>query len=338
MRRSFPAFIVTLAMVGCATAESVGDPLEGDGTGGHGNSGGGGANGGNPAGGGAAVGGKSGAAGSGDAAGTAGAAGSSGAAGSAGSGGAAGSSGAAGSAGTSGAAGSAGASGAAGSAGTSGAAGSAGASGAAGSAGSAGASGAAGSSGASGSAGAGGSAGSAGASGASGNGGSAGNVSVSVCPDGVVEGSEDCDDNNHTTGDGCHDCRWETNCDSNNGAPQVIACGQTKSGGISGNWNDVEGVRCATADGGQDAQLVFTPSADANVTARYTLNAGGAYLGDHGLFVLEGSCHTALCIGAAYRLGDPWELEFEAKAGLTYYIDVEAPANFPQYSVTLTCN
>ncbi len=265
--------------------------------------------------------------------GTAGNAGAGGGAGAAGKGaGAAGKGG--GTAGTGGGAGKAGTGGGAGKAGTGGGAGKAGTGGGA----TGGASGKAGSSqgGSSGAGQAGTGSGGAGQSGAAGQGGStsgSGGSGGVACGNGTTDAGEDCDDANVKGGDGCSStCKWETSCDDKNGRP-TIACGETKSDSIEGNYGDIDDV-CGQSFAYQDQIFVFEAKNSERVTVTYTAMPDQK---DMGLFVLAGACHGSLCIADAGTEGDRHDVSFDAVAGTTYYLVLEAPSFQPDYTLKVSC-
>ena len=167
--------------------------------------------------------------------------------------------------------------------------------------------------------------------GAGGQSGSAGSGSGG-CGDGQIGGAEQCDDSNTSSGDGCSStCFYETDCDMDNPRPTII-CGQTLSGNMGGNWGDVQDI-CGKSFLYQDQLYIYTPGVTGEVTVTHTGNRD-----DMAIFVMEGSCHAGLCIGDSTTSGDPKSITFTARAGVIYYIDLEAPSAQPSYTITLTCN
>jgi cysteine-rich repeat protein len=244
-----------------------------------------------------------------------------------------GKSGQGGAAGKAGAAGKGGAAGKAGTGGTA-AAGKAGAGSGSGSGGTGG-SGIAGTGGSAPIGGSGGSGGSAGTGASGGNGGSgaaAGSTS-SGCGDGALATGEACDDGNTSPGDGCSaDCQWETSCQSDN-QHKPIACGETKSGSLFGAYGDVDEV-CGKSFKYQDAVFVFAATTTGRVTVTYSADPDQT---DIALFVMRGSCHGNLCVGDSTSEGDRHDVSFDAVAGTTYYFDLEAPSEQPDYTLTVSC-
>lgn len=217
---------------------------------------------------------------------------------------------------------------AAGGTGGTGAGGRGGAAGAAGHAGT-GASGTGGVSGTGGTGGAGG--GTAGVGGASATGGTGG--TGSGCGDGSVDPGEDCDDHGTAPGDGCSaTCQWETNCTAKNTHP-ILTCGQTASGSFEGKYSDVATI-CGATFKYQDVVFEFRSTAAQHVTVTNTVSPDRP---DTAMFLMRGSCHTALCVADSRMGSDEHTLEFDAEAGVTYYIDFEAPSFQPSYSISLGC-
>jgi cysteine-rich repeat protein len=150
----------------------------------------------------------------------------------------------------------------------------------------------------------------------------------------VVEPGEACDDGAQVSGDGCSSkCAWETSCETDN-ARKPIACGGMVSGDFYGKYGDVNGQCGFDQPYSQDQVLVFAATADAHVTVKFTASPDQT---DMAMFVLRGSCHAKLC-SADSRLGDRHTASFDAVAGTTYYVVIEAPSNQPSYTATLTCD
>jgi cysteine-rich repeat protein len=162
----------------------------------------------------------------------------------------------------------------------------------------------------------------------------AGTGGAGTCGDGTVGGSEQCDDGDTASGDGCSSaCAWETNCQNDN-THYTITCGQTLNGDFFGTYGDIQNL-CGKAFLYQDQIFIFTPLAGANVTVTYTASPDQP---DMAMFVMDGSCHSALCFADSTSNINPHNVTFQAKSGLTYYIDLEAPSQQPNYSITLQCN
>ncbi len=150
----------------------------------------------------------------------------------------------------------------------------------------------------------------------------------------MVGPNEACDDMNGDPGDGCSaSCQWETNCQSDNPHP-TISCGQSRSGSFFGAYGDVENL-CGKPFLYQDQIFVHTASADGTITVSYTASPDRP---DMAIFVMEGSCHSKLCVADSTTTGDRHSVTVPVKAGLTYYIDLEAPSNQPDYTLQLACN
>lgn len=52
---------------------------------------------------------------------------------------------------------------------------------------------------------------------------------------------------------------------------------------------------------------------------------------------MKGSCHTKLCVGDSTTTGNSHDLTFDAVAGATYYIDLEAPSQQPNFTINVAC-
>jgi hypothetical protein len=55
------------------------------------------------------------------------------------------------------------------------------------------------------------------------------------------------------------------------------------------------------------------------------------------MFVMKGSCDSHLCVGDSTSDGQRHDLTFDAEVGLTYYIDLEAPSQQPNYTLSVAC-
>lgn len=51
----------------------------------------------------------------------------------------------------------------------------------------------------------------------------------------------------------------------------------------------------------------------------------------------RGLVDSHLCIGDSTSDGQRHDLTFDAQAGLTYYIDLEAPSQQPNYTLSVAC-
>jgi cysteine-rich repeat protein len=158
------------------------------------------------------------------------------------------------------------------------------------------------------------------------------------CGNGVVEGSEQCDDGNTTGGDGCSgSCQWESTCS----AGAALACGGSDGGNLFLASNHAEYYSCGTEDAtGGDKIFSFTPSSSGVATVFLDVDQDG-FLGDNlDLYVLEGACNPTLCVSAGEANGDD-TVNFNVSAGLTYFLVVELEAlGFPPsgaYAINLTC-
>lgn len=159
-----------------------------------------------------------------------------------------------------------------------------------------------------------------------------------VCSNHIVETGEACDDGNLASGDGCSaQCQWETNCGTNN-ARQVLECGGAKrTGSFYGAFNDLKASPiCGKSYPNyvQDKLFVFKAPADLTATVRHTTSPNQ---NDTAMFVLRGSCHSGLCIADSISQGDHRTVTFHAEAGVTYFIELKAPSNQPNFEIWLTC-
>jgi cysteine-rich repeat protein len=172
-----------------------------------------------------------------------------------------------------------------------------------------------------------------GAAGAGGGSGAGGAGGAGVCGDGAVGSGEECDDGNAKSGDGCSSsCSFETNCQSDNAHP-AITCGQTLSGSFSGKYGDVDNP-CGKSFKYQDIVFVYKADKSGPVTVNFT---GKPDQADMAMFVMRGACHDKLCFADSTSDGERHDVSFDAEAGVTYYIDLEAPSFQPNFSITLQC-
>jgi cysteine-rich repeat protein len=149
-----------------------------------------------------------------------------------------------------------------------------------------------------------------------------------------VDSGEACDDGNQESGDGCSSsCQWETNCQKDN-KHLPISCGESRSGSFSGAYGDVENL-CGKPFKYQDQIFLFQATKGGKVTVTYTASPDQP---DMGLFIMTGSCHSALCTADSSSDGKRHDVSFDAVAGVTYFIDLEAPSQQPDYTLSLQCD
>ncbi len=159
-----------------------------------------------------------------------------------------------------------------------------------------------------------------------------------TCGDGVLDGGEECDDGNTTSGDGCSStCAWETNCGTNNTRQTLDCSGTRRTGSFEGKYNDLKVPSIcgkSYSEYVQNQLFVFTSPTDTAVTVTHTTSP---YQNNTAMFVMRGSCHSNLCIADSTASGSHQSVTFEAEAGVTYYIDFKAPSNQPSYEIWASC-
>ncbi|MDY0002432.1 MAG: DUF4215 domain-containing protein, partial [Polyangia bacterium] len=165
-------------------------------------------------------------------------------------------------------------------------------------------------------------------------------IAATSCGNGVLDSGEACDDGNTVGGDGCSgSCQYETTCSTSNS----IACGATVTYDMMLFESDkVQGYSCGS-ELGDTADRIYSFVAPATGVATLFLDVeADGFLGDElDLYVLGGSCHPGLCVGASETAGDD-SLAINVTAGKTYYAVVEFfSMGFPgaggAFSLTLTC-
>jgi len=161
------------------------------------------------------------------------------------------------------------------------------------------------------------------------------------CGNGVVEGSEQCDDGNTTGGDGCSgSCQWESTCS----ATGTINCGGSESGNLLFAANHADFYACGTRDATSGDHIYsFTPGNSGVASALLDVTSDDPIFGANlDLYVLEGACNEQLCVSAGEATGDD-SASFNVNAGWTYFLVVELDylsLGLPpsgEYTISLTC-
>jgi cysteine-rich repeat protein len=183
-------------------------------------------------------------------------------------------------------------------------------------------------------------------------------VPPSECGDGVIEGSETCDDMNTTAGDGCSDvCVLEAGwvCE---GSPTVcvatcapLAATRTlncASATVSGNTTDgttaISDYACQTYAYPSNEQVwAFTNEMATDVDVRIVATRG-ASTRDADLYVLEAdstvSCGEAACADSSTGTSGTETVDFSAAAGENFFVayDIfDLPVATTDYTLTVTC-
>jgi len=156
---------------------------------------------------------------------------------------------------------------------------------------------------------------------------------ASVCGDGTVAGTEECDDGNTTAGDGCSaTCTWENQCTQQ----KTIACGGSDSDSESSS-DHVSGYNCSGLSYTErDTIYQFQVTADQSVTVHLQISDSSD---DLDLIVLGGACHPKLCIGISNGTSTAEDVTFNAHAGWTYYFVVEFyyVSAWGDYTLSVSC-
>jgi len=183
-------------------------------------------------------------------------------------------------------------------------------------------------------------------------------VAPSVCGDGVIEGSETCDDTNVVAGDGCSDvCVLEAGwvCTGSPtvcvptcaplAAARVLNCA---SGMVSGDTADgttaVSEYECETFTYPSNEEVwAFTNEMATDVDVRIVATRGTSTR-DADLYVLEAdstvSCGEAACADSSTGTSGTETVDFVATAGENFFVAYDiynAPVATTDYTLTVTC-
>ncbi len=125
------------------------------------------------------------------------------------------------------------------------------------------------------------------------------------CSDGIISGTEQCDDTNEASGDGCFDCQFESapasldQCDGDQYALSAGALNALSLSGTNTGYTDDYSGSCSWDVGGRDRVFHIVPQSSGTMTARVGDDAFGnsacvtqssKSCWDHVLYIRKGSC------------------------------------------------
>ncbi len=158
------------------------------------------------------------------------------------------------------------------------------------------------------------------------------------CGNGAVEGSEQCDDGNTASGDGCSaGCQWESTCS----VDDAISCGGQVTSNLLLEGNSVDFYSCGTEDATTgDKVYSFVAPSSGVATATLQGDSGGLLPNNVDLYVLQGACNPTLCTASGESLSDD-TVQFNVVQGREYVLVVELNfvGIFPTgaFTLSLTC-